>query len=242
MAAKRADGRKEDEMRPINIKAGVNPYAEGSAEISIGATRVLVTASIEKDLPAWMEPTGGWITAEYGMLPRSTHLRSEREARAGKQSGRTMEIQRLIGRSLRGALDLRMLPHVSIKLDCDVIVADGGTRTAAVSAGWVALYQALRWAKQHELLEGKIEMTRVAAVSAGIWQGQTLLDLTYEEDSSSEFDLNLVFNDRGEIIEVQGTAEHAPIAPEKLQQLVELGFRGVNRIMEEQQKCVESMR
>lgn len=235
----RKDNRAETQLREVQIIPGVNPYAEGSAEIRFGDTSVLITASVEQEVPKWLEPGGrGWITAEYGMLPRSTHRRSSREAVLGKQSGRTMEIQRLIGRGVRAAVDLEQLSGLTIKLDCDVLVADGGTRTAAISGAWVALFLAVEWAKKRELIDPGTKLTKVAAVSVGVVRERFLVDLDYAEDSTSDFDLNLVFNEREELIEVQGTAEKRAVAPAKLSRLIDLGSSAALKIFEEQQRAI----
>ena len=237
--AKRPDGRAFGDLRPVMIKKGINPYAEGSAEVSFGQTKVLVTASVESEVPRWLEERGGgWITAEYGMLPRSTHTRSPREAAKGKQSGRTQEIQRLIGRSLRAAVDLSKLDGLTVRLDCDVIWADGGTRTAAISGAWVALWQALEWAKSKSLLAAETELVPIAAVSVGVLGSDCLLDLCYLEDSSADFDCNLVFSGNGSIIEVQGTGEERAISRDELLCLLDLGEKGVEEIFSIQQEAL----
>ncbi len=237
----RSDGRKNDEMRSLRITPGVNPYAEGSALIAFGSTEVLITASVENDVPRWMKEEGrGWITAEYGMLPRATHTRNKREASSGKQGGRTMEIQRLIGRSLRAAVDLSSIPGLTIRLDCDVMVADGGTRTASISGAWVALVQALETSKQKGLLKEIPKVSQIAAVSVGSFEGEDLLDLCYEEDSQAEFDLNLVSNERSELIEIQGTGERAGLSLQRITSLTSIGLEGINSIMALQRKvCAE---
>ena len=239
--SKRLDGRKPSDLRKISITPSVSPYAEGSSEISFGSTKLLICASVERKVPPWMEEgSGGWITAEYGMLPRSTHTRSKREASAGRQSGRTLEIQRLIGRALRAAVDLRALEGITIRLDCDVLVADGGTRTAAISGAWVALYQALEWAKSSGLA-ADAKLRQVAAVSAGIVDGCPLLDLCYEEDSSADFDMNLVGNIEGDLIEVQGTAEKSSISPGQFQEVMDLATKGIAEIMAVQREAVSGL-
>lgn len=238
----RIDGRAPQKLRPVSITPGVSPYAEGSAEVSFGKTKLLVTASLLREIPKWMKPEdGGWITAEYGMLPRSTHTRNRREAAAGKQGGRTLEIQRLVGRALRAAVDLKALGPVTIQLDCDVLVADGGTRTAAISGGWVALYQAIAWGKTQGIIPSALEISNIGAVSVGMVSGRALLDLCYEEDSCAEFDLNLVFNNQGQVIEVQGTAEKGPVEPKALSGLIELGLAGVEEIFTIQQNAVAKL-
>ncbi|MDC1131395.1 ribonuclease PH, partial [Gammaproteobacteria bacterium] len=197
----RKNNRSNDEMRPLEIELGVNKHAEGSALIKFGDTHVICTASIENHVPRWMRGSNeGWITAEYGMLPRSTHERMNREAARGKQSGRTMEIQRLIGRSLRQAVDLKYLKDKTINVDCDVIQADGGTRTASISGACVALFEAIK--NSHD--DQRAIKEYVAAVSIGLKDGRPLLDLDYEEDSSADTDLNVVMTENGDIIEIQG--------------------------------------
>ena len=241
----RTDGRGFSELREVRIEPGVNQYAEGSAEVSFGRTRVHVAVSVERELPPWMKPkdgsapAGGWVTAEYGMLPRSTHTRNRREASAGKQGGRTLEIQRLIGRAARAALDLSKLKGVTLKIDCDVLTADGGTRTASITGAWVALAQAVNWAKKNDLADPGMELTQVAAVSVGRVSGAELLDLCYDEDSQAEFDLNLVFNKNQELIEIQGTAENRPISILELNSLVALGWGGIEQLFAIQSNAVQ---
>jgi len=240
--SKRNDGRSAESLRDIKIIPGVSPYAEGSAEVCFGNTKVLVTATVEQATPPWMEEgTGGWITAEYGMLPRATHTRSRREAAAGKQGGRTLEIQRLIGRSLRAAADLSQLEGLTIKLDCDVIIADGGTRTASISGGWVALYQALRKIEREKLLSEAVHVSHIAAVSVGVVDGENVVDLPYEEDSRADFDLNLVFNEQFELIEIQGTAERAGLARIDLITLLDMGQEGCKAIVDVQRRAIASL-
>ncbi len=239
MSYSRIDGRAVDQLRAIKIVPGVNDYAEGSVEVSFGNTKLLVTASVDTETPRWMEPgQGGWITAEYGMLPRATHTRNRREASAGKQSGRTQEIQRLIGRSLRQAVDLSSLKDITIKIDCDVLQADGGTRTAAISGGWVALYQAIGWCKQQGIISNDVEIKNVTAISVGSVEGNLLLDLCYEEDSNAEFDLNLVFDAKSNIIELQGTAEKKTLSRSQINDLLNLGELGANQIVKIQQEAL----
>jgi len=235
----RRDGRAANALRSISFKSNVNPYAEGSCEVSFGGTKVLCTASLEAEAPRWIEKMGmGWVTAEYGMLPRSTHTRMRREAASGKQGGRTMEIQRLIGRALRAAVPLECLGEVTIRLDCDVIYADGGTRTAAICGGWVALYQAIDWGKKEKLIPDELEVTHIAAVSVGKVGGEHLVDLCYEEDSQAEFDLNLVFNGNGELIEIQGTAEQGTLGIEELTQLLGSGNVAAKEIVVKQREAL----
>jgi ribonuclease PH len=231
----RPSGRTPDEMRTITIETGYTRHAEGSCLIGFGDTRVLVTASIEERLPPWLRGKGeGWITAEYGMLPRATHTRGSREAAKGKQSGRTQEIQRLIGRSLRAVVDLKALGERQITLDCDVLQADGGTRTASISGAWVAL----RLAVDGLMREGKLTVDpisrQVAAISCGIHQGTPVLDLDYIEDSGADADANFVLTSDGNIAEVQATAEGACYDEEALLRLLRLARIGCGRIFAEQ--------
>ena len=235
----RPSGRSPDQMRAIAIEPRFTRHAEGSCLISFGDTRVLVTASIEERLPPWLRGKGeGWVTAEYGMLPRATHTRGSREAAKGKQSGRTQEIQRLIGRSLRAVTDLKLLGERQITLDCDVIQADGGTRTAAISGAWVAL----RLAIDGLIAAGKLTadpLTRkVAAVSCGIHQGTAVLDLDYDEDSTADADANFVLIEGGQIAEVQATAEGATYDEEGLLRLLRLARIGCGEIFAAQAKAV----
>lgn len=238
----RIDGRAHNVIRPLRFLPKVSPYAEGSCEVSAGNTKLLVTASVETELPKWMDkPTQGWITAEYGMLPRSTHTRNKREASQGKQSGRTLEIQRLIGRALRAALDLSQLAGITIRLDCDVICADGGTRTAAISGAWIALYQAVEHIKRNKLLSQVPSIKQVAAISAGVLAGEEILDLCYEEDSQAEFDMNVVVDANGNIVEVQGTAEKGNISKERFDSLLSLALEGTRTVMLEQQRTIAAL-
>jgi len=231
----RKNNRQNNEMRSIEIETGVNKHAEGSALIKFGDTHVICTASIENHVPRWMRGSNeGWITAEYGMLPRSTHERMNREAARGKQSGRTMEIQRLIGRSLRQAVDLRRLKDKTINIDCDVIQADGGTRTASISGACVALFQAIK--NSHD--DQRAIKECVAAVSIGLKDGSALLDLDYEEDSSADTDLNIVMSEKGGIIEIQGTAEKHPFTKEQLDEMIESASKGIAEIVSIQKSCL----
>lgn len=243
MSANRIDGRNFDQLRPLQLVCGVNPYAEGSAEICCGRTKVLISVSVEKEIPKWMDAgRGGWITAEYGMLPRATHTRNKREASIGRQGGRTMECQRLIGRVLRQAAKLNLLSGLTFNVDCDVIVADGGTRTAAITGAWVALYQAVHWARRNQLVtEEAFQMHPVAAVSVGRVGGRNMLDLCYEEDSKADFDLNLAVNAEGEFIEVQGTAERACLRESDLLELFSLGKKGIAEIIAVQKSAVAGL-
>ena len=231
----RINNRETNQMRPIEIEIGVNKHAEGSALVKFGDTHVICTATIENHVPRWMRGSNeGWITAEYGMLPRSTHSRMNRESARGKQSGRTMEIQRLIGRSLRQAVDLKFLKDKTISIDCDVIQADGGTRTASISGACVALFEAIKNAHgDHRAIKAY-----VAAVSIGLQDGKPLLDLNYEEDSSAETDLNVVMTESGGIIEVQGTAEIHPFTKEQLDQMLLIASDGIKDIIEIQKSCL----
>ena len=231
----RKNNRQNNEMRSIEIETGVNKYAEGSALIKFGDTHVICTASIENNVPRWMRGSNeGWITAEYGMLPRSTHERMNREAAKGKQSGRTMEIQRLIGRSLRQAVELKYLKDKTINIDCDVIQADGGTRTASISGACVALFQAIK--DSHD--DHRAIKEFVAAVSIGLNDGTPLLDLDYEEDSSADTDLNIVMTEKGGIIEIQGTAEKHPFTKEQLDEMIESASIGIAEIVNIQKSCL----
>ncbi|MEM1050845.1 MAG: ribonuclease PH [Pseudomonadota bacterium] len=236
----RPSGRAPDEMRAITIETGFTKHAEGSCLISFGDTRVLCTASVEERIPPWLRGKGeGWVTGEYSMLPRATHTRGSREAARGKQSGRTQEIQRLIGRSLRAIINLKKLGERQITLDCDVIQADGGTRTASISGAWVAL----RLAVNSLLASGDIKedpMTgQVAAISCGIYQGTPVLDLDYDEDSSADADANFVLIDGGQIAEVQATAEGATYDEEGLLRLLRLANIGCDTIFKAQLEAVK---
>ena len=232
----RIDNRNHNQLRDITIEPDINIHAEGSVLISFGNTKVICNASIENNVPRWMKNSDeGWVTGEYGMLPRSTNERMSREAARGKQSGRTQEIQRLIGRSLRQAVDLKYLKGKTINVDCDVIQADGGTRTASITGGCVALFLAI---KNHHDDQRAIK-SFVAAVSLGIKENKVLLDLNYEEDSTADTDLNIVMNDKNQIIEIQGTAEDAPFSKTELSDMLELGSSAINEIIERQKACIE---
>ena len=231
----RRDNRKLNEMRPLEIDLGIIKHAEGSALVKFGDTHVICTASIENNVPRWMRGSDeGWITAEYGMLPRSTHERMNREASRGKQSGRTMEIQRLIGRSLRQAVDLKFLKDKTINVDCDVIQADGGTRTASISGACVALFQAIK--NNHN--DNRAIKEYVAAVSIGLKDGSPLLDLNYEEDSEADTDLNIVMTENGGLIEIQGTAEQNPFTKKQLDEMVEIASKGIKEVIKIQKLCL----
>lgn len=235
----RPSGRAPDEMRAISIETGFTRHAEGSCLIAFGDTKVLCTASVEDRIPPWLRGKGeGWVTGEYSMLPRATHTRGDREAARGKQSGRTQEIQRLIGRSLRAVVDLKALGERQIVLDCDVIQADGGTRTAAISGAWVALRLAVDGLMKTGALKADPIISRVAAVSCGIHQGTPVLDLDYPEDSSAEADANFVLIEGGKIAEVQATAEGACYDEEALLRLLRLARIGCDRIFAAQAEAV----
>jgi len=236
----RPSGRAPDEMRAITIEPHFTRHAEGSVLIGFGDTRVLVTASIEERIPPWLRGKGeGWVTAEYGMLPRATHTRCQREAAKGKQSGRTQEIQRLIGRSLRSVTDLKLLGERQITLDCDVLQADGGTRTAAISGAWVALRLAVNGLLKSGALATDPILQQVAAVSCGIHNGTPVLDLDYDEDSNADADANFVLLSNGQIAEAQATAEGATYDEEGLLRLLRLARIGCGRIFEAQLKAVQ---
>ena len=232
----RSNDRKPNELREITFEPNVNVHAEGSVLVSFGNTKVICTASIDTNVPRWMRGSDeGWVTAEYGMLPRSTNERMGREAARGKQSGRTQEIQRLIGRSLRQAVNLKYIKGKTINIDCDVIQADGGTRTASITGGCVALFLALQ--NHHD--DHRAIRSHVAAVSLGILGGQVALDLDYKEDSGAEVDLNLVMTDGFELIEIQGTGEEAPFTREQLNDMLEVGSSAIADIIEKQKACLK---
>ena len=235
----RPSGRAPDEMRALTFETGYTRHAEGSCLVSFGDTRVLCTASVEKGVPPWLRGKGeGWVTGEYSMLPRATHTRGQREAARGKQSGRTQEIQRLIGRSLRAVVDLKKLGERQITLDCDVIQADGGTRTAAISGAWVALRLAVDGLMEGGVLVEDPIAAQVAAVSCGIHQGTPVLDLDYDEDSAADADANFVLISGGQIAEVQATAEGATYDEEGLLRLLRLARLGCERIYAQQAEAV----
>jgi ribonuclease PH len=235
----RPSRRQPDELRPVSLERGVVKYAEGSCFVKFGDTHVLVTATLEERLPMWLKGQArGWITAEYGMLPRATLERTRREASAGKQTGRTVEIQRLIGRSLRAVVNLESLGERQITVDCDVIQADGGTRTAAITGAWVALSDCLGWMKTRDMLRGDILRDHVAAVSCGICNGGAVLDLDYAEDSCAETDANFVITGTGGLVEVQATAEKTPLTEEQFLALLALARRGVEKLVNLQKLAV----
>jgi len=231
-AAGRSSGRKPDELRAVRIQRGFTKHAEGSVLVEFGDTRVLCTASVEERVPGFLKDSGrGWVTAEYGMLPRSTNTRTDREAARGKQSGRTQEIQRLIGRSLRAVVDLSTLGSRTIQIDCDVLQADGGTRTASITGAWVALHDAVAWMQARNMLKAKVLRDHVAAVSCGLYGGEAVLDLDYAEDSEADADANFVMTGSGGIVEVQGTAETDPFSQEQFDRLMTLARQGIAELV-----------
>ncbi len=235
----RLDGRTERDMREVTIETGVNMYAEGSALIRIGHTHVICTASMEDRVPAFLRDTGqGWITAEYGMLPRATDTRTQREVSKGRASGRTQEIQRLIGRSLRAVSDLRALGPRTFWIDCDVLQADGGTRTASITGAFVAVALALGHARKKGVLSGSPLRGMVAATSVGILDGVPCLDLAYAEDSQADVDMNVVGTDAGQFVEIQGTGEKAPFSRKEMDALMDLAARGMAHLFERQRQAL----
>ena len=232
----RIDNRENNQLRPISFVRNFTKHAEGAVLVSYGDTKVLCTASIETQVPRWLKGTGkGWITAEYGMLPRATHERTQREAAKGKQSGRTQEIQRLIGRSLRAMVDLEKLGENTIHIDCDVLQADGGTRTASITGAAVALVDALEKLQAAKKLKADPLVGLVAAVSVGIKNGEVLLDLNYSEDSSCDTDLNVVMTQKGEFIEIQGTAEEKPFTRAQVDEMLAIAEEAIKQLIAEQQ-------
>jgi ribonuclease PH len=237
--SQRPSRRAANELRNVSLERGVSRFAEGSCLVKFGETHVLVTASVEERGPAWLRNTGkGWVTAEYAMLPRATQERNRREVVAGKPSGRTQEIQRLIGRSLRAVTDLRMIGERQICLDCDVLQADGGTRTAAITGAWVALHDCLKWMETRDMLRGKALLGHVAAVSCGVTWGECVLDLDYAEDCEAQTDANFVMTDTGGLVEIQATAEKTPFTPEQFNQLLELARGGIVQLVDLQKQAV----
>ena len=239
----RPSKRQVDELRAVSLERGVVKYAEGSCFVKFGDTHVLVTASLEERLPPWLKGQGkGWVTAEYGMLPRATNTRTRREASSGKQGGRTVEIQRLIGRSLRSIVDLQALGERQITVDCDVIQADGGTRTASITGAWVALADCLAWMKARDMFKGqsepKVLRDHLAAVSCGVYKGTAVLDLDYAEDSEADTDANFVTTGSGNIVEVQATAEKDPFSEEQLLTLLALARKGIGKLVDLQKIAV----
>jgi ribonuclease PH len=233
----RIDGREWDEIRPVTISPGFVEVAEGSALIEVGKTRVLCNATVEPSVPPWRQQSGaGWVTAEYAMLPRATHRRSRRERRG--PGGRTHEIQRLVGRSLRAAVDLDRLGERTIILDCDVLQADGGTRTAAITGSYVALALAMRKLVEDELIEADVLRTQIAAISLGLVDGRVLLDLCYQEDSAATADFNVVMTGDGDLVELQGTAERTPFGRGVVDQLLDLAERGIGQLLTLQRQAL----
>jgi ribonuclease PH len=231
----RPSERAPDALRLVTLETGVNRYAEGSCLASFGHTKVLVTASLEEGVPPFLRGRGqGWVTAEYGMLPRATHTRGRREAAAGKQSGRTQEIQRLIGRSMRAVVDMKALGERQISLDCDVIQADGGTRTAAITGAWVALRLATRYLLDEGLIKTDPILDQVAAISCGVFEGTPVLDLDYEEDSNAEADANFVLTGSGDIVEIQATGEKRGFTQDEFEALFRLARKGIGELCEAQ--------
>lgn len=235
----RVDGRKNNEMRPVKMTRGINKHAEGSVLIEVGDTKIICTATVEERLPNWRKQEGkGWVTAEYGLLPRSTGQRTMREASRGKQSGRTLEIQRLIGRSLRSVMDMEKLGEITVTLDCDVIQADGGTRTASITGAFVALAEAMQWMINNGLIEKMPLRDFVAATSVGRVQGEVVLDLCYEEDSAAEVDMNIVMTGSDKYVEIQGTGEEAFFSREETNQLLDLARDGILQLIEYQKQVL----
>ena len=235
----RASRRAPEELRAVSLERGVVKYAEGSCMVKFGDTHVLVTATLEERLPPWLKGQGrGWVTAEYGMLPRATLERTRREASSGKQNGRTVEIQRLIGRSLRSVVNLKSLGERQITIDCDVIQADGGTRTASITGAWIALYDCIAWMKTREMISEDVLRDHIAAISCGVCSGTAVLDLDYAEDSQAETDANFVLTGTGHIVEIQATAEKVPFSEEQLTTLLALARKGVTKLIDLQKMAV----
>ena len=239
----RPSRRAPDELRAVSLERGVVKYAEGSCMVKFGDTHVLVTATLEERLPPWLKGQGrGWVTADYGMLPRATLERTRREAASGKQGGRTVEIQRLIGRALRAAVDLEALGERQITIDCDVIQADGGTRTASITGAWVALAECIGWMKGRNMFKNgngdKVLRDNIAAISCGIYQGTPVLDLDYAEDSEADTDANFVMTGDGRIIEIQGTAEKTPFSQDEFLKLMALAQQGIGRLVDLQKMAI----
>jgi ribonuclease PH len=237
----RVDGRAADQMRPVRVTSGFIGQAEGSVLIEIGRTRVICTATVEETVPPFLKGSNkGWITSEYAMLPRSTNTRTPRESTTGKKSGRTHEIQRLIGRALRASIELEKLGERQIFIDCDVIEADGGTRTASITGAFMAMSQAVAALIKAKKLQQNPIRTHVAAISVGVINGAPMLDLNYAEDSSADVDFNIVMTDRDEFVEIQGTAEKFPFSANALNQLLDLGRRGIHELIAIQKKILET--
>ena len=236
----RPSKRAPDQLRNVSLEPGFSRHAEGSCLVKFGDTHVLVTASLEEKAPPFLKGTGkGWVTAEYGMLPRSTHERMRREAAQGKQSGRTQEIQRLVGRSLRAIVDTAALGERQIVIDCDVLQADGGTRTASITGGFVALSQCVAFMKKTGMVTKPVIKDHVAAISCGIWKGEPVLDLDYDEDSTAETDANFVMTGSGGLVEIQGTAEGAPFSDDEFGSLLRLARKGIGELVALQKKVLE---
>ena len=235
----RPSGRAPDQLRDVTLEVGVSRYAEGSCLARFGQTHVLCTASVEQGVPGWLKGQGrGWVTGEYGMLPRATHTRGRREAAQGKQSGRTQEIQRLIGRSLRSVVDLKLLGDRTITLDCDVIQADGGTRTAAITGAWVAMARACKYLVEEKVIKESPITGQVAAISCGVFDGAPVLDIDYAEDSSAEVDANFILSGDGRMIELQATGEKRPFSDEEFAELMRLAKLGCGILFEKQRAAV----
>ena len=235
----RPTGRAPDQLREVSLETAVSRYAEGSCLAKFGQTHVLCTASVEQGVPGWLKGLGrGWVTGEYGMLPRATHTRGRREAAQGKQSGRTQEIQRLIGRSLRSIVDTKLLGDRTITVDCDVIQADGGTRTAAITGAWVALSKACKYLVEEKVIKENPITGQVAAISCGVFEGAAVLDIDYAEDSNAEVDCNFIMSGDGRLIEVQATGEKRPFSDEEFAELMRLAKLGCGRLFEMQLQAV----
>ncbi|MEJ2116918.1 MAG: ribonuclease PH [Alphaproteobacteria bacterium] len=235
----RPSKRENDSLRQVSIERAVSLHAEGSCLIKFGHTQVLCMASVEDRLPPWLKGQGrGWVTAEYGMLPRATNDRTRREVTTGHPSGRTQEIQRLIGRSLRAVTDLHALGEHQIVIDCDVIQADGGTRTASITGAWVALHDCVQWMKSRDMLRGNVLKDQIAAISCGVYRGKSVLDLDYAEDSEAETDANFVMTGKGGIVEIQGTAEREPFSEETFAELMTLAKKGISELISLQKLTV----
>ena len=235
----RPSKRAADELRRVSLERGMTRHAEGSCMVRFGDTHVLCTASVETSVPPWLRGSGqGWVTAEYGMLPRATTERTRREAAAGRQSGRTQEIQRLIGRSLRAVVDLKKLGENQITIDCDVIQADGGTRTAAITGAWVALRDAVEWMATRSMIDRAVLKDHVAAISCGIYEKELVLDLDYAEDSNAETDANFVMTGSGGVVEIQATAEGEPFSGEEFDKLLGLARTGIAKLVEIQKLSI----
>jgi ribonuclease PH len=235
----RPSHRAADEMRAVTLERNISKHAEGSCLVKFGDTHVLCCASLEERVPRWLRGSGrGWVTAEYGMLPRSTNERMGREAARGKQSGRTLEIQRLIGRSLRAVVDLEQLGERQITIDCDVLQADGGTRTAAITGAWVALYDCLEWMRTRAMIKSAVLSDHVGAISCGIYDGETVMDLDYIEDSEAQTDANFVMTGDGGIVEIQATAEGKPFGADQFEALIGLARLGIARLVDLQKMAI----